>query len=391
MAAKRRANGEGSITLRKDGRWLVSFQTGVQANGKPKKLYRYTKTQAEAVQILNRLKLEFSSGVDSAKGNITVSEWCGAWMEHYKANKLAPSTKASYQTNLRVHINKYIGGVALKKLTANQIQYMLDQIYDGGNNSLSLVVKVHNILNGALKKAVSLGMLARNPMEGVELPKDNKREIRVLTVEEQKAFISALEKEDSRVLFMTYLYTGARLGELPALTWRDISFGDRTININKKVIVVHDVLSERKKTYLDVENFCKTESSKRKVYITPALMKILMEHKQKQKENVEALGQNWSEDNLVFPTSNGTIPYPRNIQEKFDRIISGLGFDGVTMHSLRHTYATRLFEADVDIKVISQQLGHKSVKITYDIYVHFIPDRKSRELEKLKEIDKLIA
>lgn len=385
----KRGKGEGCIRKRIDGKWLVEFQTGVKADGKPKKIYKYCKTQAEAIKELNKLQSEFLVGVDKTNGNISVSDWCRVWLNKYK-KKLAPTTQRSYETNIRVHIDKYVGGISINKLTTQQIQFMIDTIYNDGENSLSLVIKVYNILHGALSKALDLSMITKLPTRGVEFPEDNTKEKVILTKEQQRSFISALENEPSRALFLTYLYTGARLGELPPLVWEDVDLDNRVINICKKSVVLHDYDSETKKTHQEIQNFCKTKSSTRKIVITPFLVEILREHKKQQQENAEFLGIKWAETNLVFPTSNGTVPYGRNIQEKFLRIAEKAGIKGATLHSLRHTYATRLFEADVDIKVVSMQLGHKNVRITYDTYVHVLKDKQQQEIDKFAELDKLI-
>lgn len=389
---RRRANNEGSISKRKDGRWIVSLTAGINDNGKPKKIYRYAKTQSEAVLLLNKLKAELLIGVDATKGNMKICDWCQTWLDTYK-KKLAPSTRTSYQTNLRVHINEYIGGVAINKLTTAQIQYMLDSIYGNGENSLSLVIKVFNVLNGAILKAIELGMIVKNPCTAIEFPKNNKKKIRVFSIEEKRAFIKELEHEDSKALFITYLFSGARLGELPPLRWKDIDFNKEKekIHIEKKAIVIYNHGDEEKKTKQVVEDFCKTESSKREIAIPDILVNTLKEHKEKQKRTAEALNIEWNEDSLVFPTSKGTIPYTRNIQEKFKRITEKVGIKDATIHSLRHTYATMLFEVGVDINTISKQLGHSSIKITADTYVHVMPEHKAKEIDKLNEIAKLIA
>jgi len=384
----RRGKGEGCIRKRKDGYWLVEFQIGIQANGKPNKVYKYAKSQSEAVKILNKLQIENPSGVNNRNGNITLSDWCNIWLNEYKKN-LAPTTRKSYETNIRLYIDKYIGGIKLNKLNMSQIQKMIDSIYDNGNRSLSLVIKVYNVLHGALNKAFELEMISKVPTKGIVFPADDTKEKVIFTVEEQKQFIKALEGEDSRELFLTYLFTGARLGELPPLRWKDVDLENRTININKKAVLVYK--DGDTKTCNEVQDFCKTKSSKRYIMITEFLADVLSEHKKKQKETADYLNIAWSEDNLVFPTSKGTMPYGRNIQEKFTRICKKANLpEKATMHSLRHTYATRLFECGVDIKVISMQLGHKNVKITYDTYVHVQNNIRRKEIDKLSELDKLI-
>ena len=105
----------------------------------------------------------------------------------------------------------------------------------------------------------------------------------------------------------------------------------------------------------------------------------------------EDMGEEWSEESLVFRNSRGNMVYSRNLQEVLYRIYEKAGIEGATMHTLRHTYATRCFEAEVDIKAISEQLGHKNVRTTYDIYVHLLRKTKVKQIDKLEEIDKFIA
>ena len=387
--AKRRANGEGSITKRKDGKWMAKIKVGVKEDGKIKYKYFYADTQKEVIRKLEEFKISLNIGMEVEKGEIALSEWLNAWMEKYKKG-LKPTTKISYETNIRVHINSYIGGVKLNELQTSQIQHMVNTIYDEGRNSISLVEKVMNVLNGALEQAIRNKMIKENPCKDVVYPANNKKERKAYTKEEQKMFEDALEGEKNKVnkvLFMTYLYTGARLGELPALTWKDINFNERYIDINKKVVILHDYNSKTKKTQQEVQDFCKTKSSKRKIYITDKLVCLLEEHKQEQIKECKALGLKWNENHIVFPSQANTILYTRNIQIRFGRIRNKAGISHGTMHTLRHSYATRCFEAGVDIKVISQQLGHKNVKITYDIYVHLMPIKQLEEIDKLNNID----
>ena len=109
------------------------------------------------------------------------------------------------------------------------------------------------------------------------------------------------------------------------------------------------------------------------------------------KKRVAALGLEWSEDSLVFWNTRNKIVQYGNLKESLNKIYRKAGIENATMHTLRHTYATRCFEAGVDIKAISEQLGHANVKTTYNIYVHLLEDTKVKEIDKLSEIDKFIA
>lgn len=382
----KRANGEGNIRKRKDGKWLVTFPTGIyKVDGKREYVYKYCATQAEAAEKLRELQMEKAMGVCQGKSAVKTGAWIDTWIEKHKSPKLAPATLTSYRNNARIHIKPYVGEIPLRELSTYHIQRMLDGI--GG--SLSTFIKNYNIIHGALEKAVELGMIPRNPCKGVAFPKDDKRKMRVLTKEEQKRFIMALDGEYYRAMFLTYLYTGMRIGEGIPLHWKDIDLEKRTLRVNKKAIVAHDY--NKHEAVQVVQDFCKTKSSKRTIAITAGLVAVLREHKETMMKLAEDMGEEWSEESLVFRNSRGNMVYSRNLQEVLYRIYDKAEIEGATMHTLRHSYATRCFEAGVDIKAISEQLGHANVKTTYNIYVHLLEDTKAKEIDKLGEIDKFIA
>lgn len=383
----KRANGEGSIHKRKsDGRWQVSFPTGIYLpNGKREMIYRYGKTQAEATEVLRSLQSEKNLGISHGKAVCKTGDWMKSWIEKLKASKLASATLSSYRSNFRIHIEPAIGAIPLRELNKGHIQRMLDKA--GG--SCSKFVKIYNIVHGALEQAVNEGLLVRNPCVGVAFPPDDKKTMRVFNLEEQKQFILALEGEYYRPLFLTYLFTGMRLGEGLPLTWADIDLDHQSLSVNKKAIVRHDYATHSAKQ--EVQYSCKTKSSKRTITITAGLVKVLSEFKRQQMAEAEKLGLIWSDTRLAFPNTSGNIPQTRNVQKIFERLLAKAKIDPATMHCLRHTYATRCFENDVDIKVISAQLGHASVKTTYDIYIHLMKSKVVKEAEKLGALDNWIA
>ena len=278
-----------------------------------------------------------------------------------------------------------MGEILLRNLTTYHIQKMLDSM----TGSFSLFIKVYNVIHGALEKAVELGMIPKNPCKGVAFPKDDRKDVWALTKEEQQRFIAALDGEYYRVMLLTYLYTGMRAGECIPLQWKDVDLNKRSIRVNKKAILHHDYATHSAKQ--EVQDFCKTKSSKRTVAITAGLTAILAEHKEEMKKRAAALGLEWTEDSLVFWNTRNKIVQYGNLKESLNKIYRKADIEGATMHTLRHTYATRCFEAGVELKLVSNQLGHSSVKITYDTYVHLFEDTKAKEIDKLSEIDEFLA
>lgn len=383
---KRRANGEGSISHRKDGKWLVAFPTGLyRDNGKPEKVYKYFNTQAEAVKCLQRLQEEKSRGVDANKGRITASEWIETWIERYKANGLRPTTLSCYRDNFRLHLKTPLSKIQLRELTPYQVQKALDDI----GQSSATFQKNYGIINGAMKKAVVLGMILRNPCDEVQFPAKSQKNIRSLTADEQRRFIAALDGRGYRVMFLTYLYTGMRMGEAIPLCWTDIDLENRTLRVEKKVVGYYDRSS--RKDLVEVQDFCKTKSSTRTILLTAGLVSILTEYKATMQQKATDDGLPWSEHDLVFRNAHGNMVTAYNLGKWINKVYRRAGIENATLHTLRHTYATRCFEAGVDVKAISEQLGHANTKTTYDTYIHLLHDTKRREIDKLAEIDRFIA
>lgn len=356
-------------------------------NGKREYIYRYAATQAEAVEILRQLQADKGMGVSQSKAAVKTGDWMEKWIESKAKGKnpIKPSTLTSYRNNFRIHIKPYIGNIVLRELSTYHIQRCLDAI--GG--SCSTFVKNYNIIHGALDKAVDLGMIVRNPCKGVEFPEDDTEEMRVLSKEEQQRFLEQLEGEYYRPMFLMYLYSGLRMGEGIPLTWEDIDFDKQKIRVCKKAIVCHDYNSHSAPQV--VQNFCKTKSSQRSVKIPMGLVEVLKAHKTELMKQAAQMGKEWSESNLVFPNTRGNMVHNRNLQNSLSKIFAKCGIEGATMHTLRHSYATRCFEAKMPPKLISKQLGHQSVKTTLDIYVHVTAELEDEEIGKLDEINKLLA
>lgn len=258
----------GYVRISKDGKWLVSFPTGIRKeNGKREYIYRYCETQREAIEVLEQLQVENKMGICHGKAVIKTGDWINQWIEDTKGPHIKPSTRTSYRNIFRIHIKPCVGDIVLRDLTTKNIQRMLDNI--GGSKS--------------------------------------------------------------------------------------------------------------------------TLSSKHSIAITAGLVKILLEHKARMQALAEEMGEEWTEDRLVFPNTWGNIVHTRNLQKTTERIYKKADIERATMHTLRHTYATRCFEAGVDIKAISEQLGHANVKTTYNTYIHLLEDKKTAEIDKLSGIDLLLS
>lgn len=385
-----RIAGEGSIYRRRGGKYQVTFPTGLyrnDKNGNPVReyIYKYCDTAEQAKEVLHDLQTKKMMGVNFREGKIKTGEYIEYWIEEVKKNSLSTSTLTSYRNAYYNHIKEYIGDIPINKLTNAQIQAALDK----SCSSSSQFQKTFTVLHGAIKYAMVKRLMNWDPCTGIVFPADDSKKAVALTMNEQKRFLKALQGEYYADLFILYLYSGLRLGEALALRWSDTNLNTKRIWVDKKAIAVVDRFNHTAKQV--IQPYPKSISSIRGVVITDELVRILTKHKEDQIEYYNKLGIPWSEENLVFVNTKNKMVQASNIDDVFNRIIRKAGIVGVTIHSLRHSYATRCYEAGVEIKIISEQLGHKNVKTTQNIYLHLFKDMKEKEINKLSEIDNILS
>ena len=361
--AKKRANGEGSIRKRKDGRWEGRYTAGHHPEtGKP--IYRNVlgKTQSEVKEKLKTAIQETQSLDFSKTGQYTVGQWMDVWYENYAKIKVRPSSHQTYKGYIENHIKPNIGDIPLEKLTTLDLQRLyktllangrVDRLESKGQPkglSPKTVRNIHQILSSALKLAQEQRIILTNPAEGCALPKVEHREMKTLPVEQLQSFLR--EAKDSGVFELYYLElaTGLRRGELLGLKWEDIDLehGDRPVRrqiarINGKV----------------VEAPLETKNAYRTLPLAEDTISILNEQKKK-------VGSSpW-----VFPSATGGPISPDSVLHMLHRVLKRAGLPKVRFHDLRHTFATLALQNGVDIKTVSGMLGHFSAGFTLDTYAH---------------------
>lgn len=221
----KRANGEGGITQRKDGRWQGEIIIGRDADtGKPLKKTVYASSKEECAAKIRDLGYEISRDLYIEPSKTLLTNWLNTWLKDFKENSLRQTTYWSYETNIRVHIKPELGGMMLKELNALVIQKFVRKKYNSEGLSSATVRKLYNIINGALKQAKYAKMISYNPCEGVKLPPVQNKRPRILTPDEQNRFIEALNGERMKMLFLVSLTSGLRIGELCALKWKNVDF-----------------------------------------------------------------------------------------------------------------------------------------------------------------------
>ncbi|WP_322173499.1 tyrosine-type recombinase/integrase [Acutalibacter caecimuris] len=378
--AKKRANGEGNIRKRKDGRWEGRYTAGYDpATGKRIIKNVLGKTQAEVKEKLARA-IEDSKGLDVVKaGQYTVGRWMDVWFENYAKIKVRPSSHKTYKGYIENHIKPSIGKIPLGKLTTLEVQALYKKLLTSGRVeriesqqqpkglSAKTVRNINQVISSAMELAKSQKLITTNPTDGCALPKVEHQEMKTLTADQLAAFFR--EAKNSGVFEMYYLElaTGLRRGELLGLKWDDIDLDVGVIHVKRQVARIDGEV---------VEAPLKTKNSYRTLSIGADAIEILREQQSKVSSD------------YVFPSPNGGPISPDSVLHMLHRVLDRAGLPPLRFHDLRHTFSTLALQNGVDIKTVSGMLGHYSAGFTLDTYAHVTT---AAQKEAARTMDSLLS
>jgi integrase len=366
----------GHIEQVSKGRWKVVVEAGRDpSTGKRKRIVRYVEgRKSDAEDLLAELTVEAKRGTYIEPNKITFGQWIDEWLETYKKIEVSITSFDRYRSLVENHIKPALGAIYLQQLRTEHIQRLYQELIEKGYSSRTIRL-LHSVLHSSLEQAVKNKLISFNPSMGVSLPKLPKYKARVLTVEEQQKLMESLKGERLKAAFLVLLFTGIRRGELLALKWSDINFKNKTITINKNLIRTRG----QSKNKLMIKS-TKTED----IRILP-MSNIVWEALKEHQEKMQIEG-NYGTDKPVFCTRNGNYILPDKLNEKYKRILEKAGLEpNENLHALRHSFATRLLESGVNIKVVQELLGHAQISTTADIYSHVLPEIKREAIKKLEE------
>ena len=365
MARKRKA-GDGTVRLRKDGRWEGRIVIGYDDNGYPKTKNVLAKTKKDCVEKLQKLKEECGGlKPEKVRPEMPFGDWLTYWYENHSKTNIRPTTQETYESRIRLHIIPEIGDIPLNKLTQNDLQQFYGRLKKSGRKRFTdkygeglsdrMVRMCHATCRSALEKAVQDGLIRVNPAIGCKLPPKKAREMQVLTREELQRFLIQAKFEGYYEVFLLDLATGLRRGELMALQWDDLNFKTGVLNVNKQV---YDVRGQ-----LQIST-PKTKNSVRKIVLPPAVVEVLREYK-------KTVDSRWM---FPSPVKADRPITPGVARRRLQTILERADCKRVRFHDLRHTFATLALENGMDVKTLSAMLGHVSAVTTLDIYTHITGD-----------------
>ena len=353
------------IYKRKDGRYEGRVNKGKTENGKRsyKSFYGYSKDEVNS-------KYESYRQSQSGKFSLTemtVSDMSLEWLSIIN-NSIKRSTYANYLMKLKKHILPAFGGIICSDLKSRDIYAFIDSQTSKGLSARYISDII--VLIKAIFKYASREYGIKNVTEWIVVPKKPQTAVRLLDTAEQKKLEKYIHNnpDTTNLGIAISLYTGLRIGELCALKWEDIDLKKRVLSVRKTIQRVQMPDSNSKTRLLITEP--KSEKSKRDIPIPKGLYYMLKKQ--------EAL------DNYFLLTGTDRPIEPRTMQYRFAKILKNVNLPSVHFHSLRHLFATRAVALGFDIKTLSEILGHSSVELTLNRYVHSSFERKRSCMELMK-------
>lgn len=383
------------ITLRKDGLYMGRFKYQNET------YTIYGKNVKKLEKELSELRYEVEHGLKGKGDNMTLNAWFDVWLHDFKSKTVRESTMVRYSDQYNQYIKKELGLRRLSQIKPIMLQRHFNQMA-AVDYSTKTIADTYNVLHSMFKLALQNNIIFRNPCDAVILPKTKEKDRRVLTIEEQKEILEHAKGRICEPLVRVALGTGMRAGELQGLTWDDIDFKNREIHVNKTLVYIRDRVNG--KYYFKFQS-PKTKSGSRTIPMQEDVYQALKRQRVQVKE-MRIHAPNWRQEpgfeNLVFLNVTGRPRQGMDFRNDLDRIEKAINKDRKKQakeegkefepiphfhpHSLRHTFATRCFEAGIDAKTVQNYLGHASIAITMDLYTHVTEDKARAEMEKLNQL-----
>ncbi|PEP98222.1 site-specific integrase [Bacillus toyonensis] len=345
------------------------------------------KTKKEAQLVAAKVEEKLANGVDVNSHNMTFNDYMYEWLDAYKKGTISERTYKNYEKNIRLFILPTFGNVKLKDLTRVKYQKFINDLLN--TRSKTTVAQINATMHNALEIAVyELEILTKNPTNKISIKehqvKDKRSEIKCFDIAELKSFLNYVLNEQSTFkyysLFMFLSRTGLRIGECLALQWEDIQFDKKQIYINKTLIT-----TQRNQPIKFGPP--KNKSSIRTLTLDDSTLALLKQVKIEQAKNSLRNGKYYKDYNFVFTNEDNSCMLRATALIFLKETCKKGGFEFITLHGFRHTHAVHLLQSGSNIKYVSERLGHSTINMTADVYLHIT---KSMEVTALNQYDEFM-
>lgn len=331
-------------------------------------------TPKKAEKLANEFALDFERkirGNVEFADNMKFSELCEQYFALYATNKLKRVTAYTYEGQVKIHLLPEFGNLRLKNFTPNRISNFFGKL----KVKPQTCKRIFTILESIFSFAVHQGLILKSPCIGVILPKaKNNDDKKMLNLSQVKILMKMLTSEDVEssqfsVIIRTLILTGLRASECLALQWGDVDFENSVISVK------HNLCYDGKKTWLDIP---KTKKSRRVIAMSAELAELLKNHYTRQQIIKNSVKYDFNPLDMVFTSQTGDFKDRSGLLREFKRFIKDTDFSFATLHMLRHANATLLLNSGVDIKLVSENLGHNNILTTADIYADVLLESKRK-------------
>ena len=380
MTQKRRGERKrGQITRRGDNRYLIRIYLGRNPDGTRKYSARIVVgTYKNAERALTKALRECDTGTYVEPSRQTLREYLTSWLESFAKMAVSPRTYEDYRHRLTRDVLPELGEKRLDQLTLADIQRLYSDMKARGLKPRTIRY-THSVLKAALKRAVIAGVLVRNPADHAELPRQTKREMKVLAPEEVNRFLVVTRNDPLHALWAILLLGGLRPGEALGLRWSDLD--------GNQVRIVRALRKMTRDQYALADT--KTEGSRRAVLLPTPALSALEAHRIKQAREILAAGPRYERSDLIFANACGRPMDIAKVRRSFKGSLKKANVNSVRLYDARHTHATVLMGEGVNPKVVSERLGHTNVGITLDTYSHVQPTMQQSVVERLDSLFKV--
>ncbi|MGM9603577.1 MAG: tyrosine-type recombinase/integrase [Faecousia sp.] len=372
--AKRRPSGDGMVRQREDGRWEGRIVVGHKENGDSIFRYVSAKTQKELMRKLHKSMEEYRDVDLSEDSKMSLAEWLDRWMEEYASPSVRETTLRGYRQYIECYIKPRLGNKQVCKITTADVQELYREVKKNGRKTEhpeygyelagTTIRRLHGVFHQAMDVAVRERLTAKNPTEGVTLPKKKTAPKQILNDEQLERFMEEIKKDAVwHDFFYTELTTGLRRGEICGLMWSDFNEKNGTLMVRRTV-------HERKGGGLTTGE-TKTGQGKRTITLPPSTAQLLRERK---KSSCSA----WIFPDPLRPERPTK---PSSAYNHMKTLLKNAGLPSIRFHDLRHTFATHALTSGVDAKTLSGILGHTKASFTLDTYTHVTGDMHQRAAE----------
>ncbi|MED4676802.1 site-specific integrase [Bacillus nitratireducens] len=361
---------------KKTGKYFYIVDIGIDpltGKRKQKKKRGFT-SKKEAENALTKLLSEVHTGIYVEPSKLSYGEYLQDWF-NTKKHSVGIQTAKVLKGYLNSRIIPSLGNIKLAKLTSLHMQNYVNSLRDEGLKR-GTIEKIIKLIRNSLEHAIDLELITKNVAAKTKLPKGDKEELTVWNEQEVQLFLKATQDSRYSMVFHMALVTGMRQGELLGVRWKDV-------NLEKGHLTISQTLSHDGKTFLLGG---KTKSSLRKILLPASTVAKLKKHRTFVLKEKLSQGEEYQYNDLVMCTPSGTPINPANVRRSLNALIKKAAVPRIRFHDLRHTHATLLLAKGVNVKVISERLGHSNIKITLDTYSHVLPTMQEDAVNKIEEI-----